>query len=190
VDPIAALRTDGPTPVSTGGRLDLFRLLQEFLVSNPVSDPGFETPWVGTGTYGSFRYDPSGSPWSFSGDAGVAGNGSGFTAGNPNAPQGTQVAFLQDTGSVSQSISLATGNYTVSFSAAQRGNFQASYQTIAVLIDGNLVGTFTPADTSYTAFTTMTFSVQAGVHDLSFVGLDPDGYDNSAFIDQLSINLV
>jgi subtilisin family serine protease len=36
VDPIAALRIDGPTPVSTGGRLDLFRLLDEFTPAGPV----------------------------------------------------------------------------------------------------------------------------------------------------------
>src|SRR5262249_2830896 len=48
---------------------------------------GFETPNVGTGTFGAFAYDPTGSAWTFSGSAGVAGNGSGFTDGNPNAPE-------------------------------------------------------------------------------------------------------
>src|SRR5205823_3162250 len=61
-------------------------------VSQP-SDDGFEAPSLGTG----FLYTPPGSAWSFSGNAGLSGNGSVFTSGNPPAPQGTQVAFLQTT---------------------------------------------------------------------------------------------
>jgi len=36
VDPIPALRVDGPTPVSTGGRLNAFHLLEEFHAAGPV----------------------------------------------------------------------------------------------------------------------------------------------------------
>ena len=152
-----------------------------------LQDPGFETPSVGTGTYGAFRYNPSGSPWTFDNGSGVAGNGSGFTAGNPNAPQGTQVAFLQATGSFSQSVTLAAGTYSLSFSAAQRANFQSSSQTIQVQVDGAAVGTFTPAGTNYAAYNTASFTVTAGSHTIRFVGLDPDGQDNTAFIDQVSL---
>jgi hypothetical protein len=153
--------------------------------ANQPSDPGFETPSVGTGTYGAFRYNPSGSPWTFDNGSGVAGNGSGFTAGNPTASQGSQVAFLQATGSISQSVTLAAGTYSLSFSAAQRANFQSSSQSIQVLIDGTAVGTFTPGSASYTAYTTASFTVTAGSHTIRFVGLDPDGQDNTAFIDQV-----
>ena len=83
----------------------------------------------------------------------MAGNGSGFTAGNPNAPEGTQVGFLQGTGSFSQlSPALAAGTYQLTFSAAQRANFQASQQDFRVVVDGVVVGTFTPSGTSYTSF--------------------------------------
>ena len=44
---------------------------------------------------GNWQYAPSGSPWTFSGTAGVSGNDSAITAGNPTAPQGSQVAFVQ-----------------------------------------------------------------------------------------------
>jgi hypothetical protein len=152
-------------------------------------DPGFETPEVGTGP-SAYAYDPTDSPWTFSGDAGVAGNGSAFTAVNPDAPEGRQVAFLQDFGGVSQTLLFAAGTYSVSFSAAQRGNGNASSQTFQVLIDANVVGTFTPADSNYTGFTTGTFNVTTGAHTVSFAGTDPDGLDNTAFIDQVSVNLV
>ena len=157
------------------------------MVLNQPHDTGFETPNVGTGTYGAFQYYPSGSPWTFSGSSGISGNGSGFTDGNPNAPQGTQVAFLQALGSVSQSLSFTAGTYSLSFSAAQRGNGNYSSQTFQVLVDGTVVGTFTPADTNYAGYTTSKFTVGAGPHTVTFVGLDPDGADkdNTAFIDQV-----
>jgi hypothetical protein len=158
----------------------------QVMASGPAfADPGFEGPAVGAG---AFRYDPSGSSWSFSGTAGLAGNGSGFTAGNPNAPQGTQVAFLQGYGSVSQEISLATtGDYTVSFGAAQRGIGNASLQTIAVEVDGGGVDTITPVGGSYATYTTAAFTVAAGAHTIAFVGLNPDGGDNTALLDQVAL---
>jgi hypothetical protein len=152
-----------------------------------LNDPGFETPAVGTGTFGSFQYQPSGSPWTFSTYAGVSGNDSGFTDGNPDAPDGAQVAFLQGPSSVSQAVTLAAGTYSLSFSAAQRGNGNYSSQTIQVQVDGNVVGSYTPGSASYTAYTTASFTVTAGSHTIAFVGLDPDGADkdNTAFIDQV-----
>jgi hypothetical protein len=159
---------------------------------NQPQDPGFEAPNVGTGTYGAFQYQPGGSPWAFDAGSGVAGNGSGFTAGNPDAPQDTQVAFLQGYGTASQSVTFAAGTYSLSFLAAQRGNVQYSSQTIQVRVDGSVVGTFTPPGTSYSAYNTAGFTVAAGAHTIAFVGLDPDGWDkdNTAFIDQVRVNRV
>jgi uncharacterized repeat protein (TIGR01451 family) len=150
-------------------------------------DGGFEVPSLGSGA-SAYQYDPSASPWSFVGYAGVSGNGSGFTSGNPNAPQGSQVAVLQGTGSFSQQLTLTAGSYTVNFSAAQRATNQSSSQTFQVLIDGTVVGRFTPAGIAYTALRTFVFGVTAGVHTVAFVGLNPNGGDNTAFIDQASIN--
>src|SRR6185295_4362272 len=84
------------------------------------SNLGFEAPAVA-----AYQYNPIGAAWTFAGPSGVSANGSGFTSGNPNAPEGVQVAFLQGTGSISQSISgfHAGVSYTVVFAAAQRGNY-------------------------------------------------------------------
>lgn len=93
-----------------------------------VPNPSFESPSLGAGKH---QYNPTSGSWAFSGDgsnptgSGLCGNGSAF--GNPNAPQGGQVAFLQSTGTISQSISgLTPGTtYTIIFLAAQRaGNAQ------------------------------------------------------------------
>jgi hypothetical protein len=152
-----------------------------------LADAGFEQVAVGAGNY---QYRPAGSPWSFAGPAGVSGNGSGFTAGNPAAPEGGQVAFLQRTGSMSQAVSVQAGTYMVSFSAAQRGNWQDSAQDFEVLVDGQVVGTFTPADMSYRVYATAAFPVTEGAHTITFKGLDSAGGDNTAFVDAVTISRV
>ncbi len=147
------------------------------------TDPSFENPSLGSGT-SAYQYDPTGTAWSYYGGAGVAGNGSSFTAGNPNAPQGTQVAFIQETGSISQSVNFAsTGSYQISFSAAQRANYGTSNEQVQVLVDGTVVSTITPASTNYSIYTTAAFNVTAGSHTITFAGVDPSGKDYSAFID-------
>jgi hypothetical protein len=150
-----------------------------------IGDAGFEQPVVGAGKY---QYDPTGSPWAFAGSSGISGNNSGFTAGNPPAPEGVQVAFLQGKGSFSQSVAgWAAGSYTLTFDAAQRGNHQASKQDFEVLVDGVVVGTFTPSGTSYQSYTTAVFTVTAGAHTITFLGLDSAGGDNTAFLDAVTV---
>jgi hypothetical protein len=149
--------------------------------SVPFADPGFETPSLAAGAY---AYRPTGSAWTFSGSAGLARNGSAFN--NPTAPQGSQVAFLQRSGSsISQAVDLAAGTYQLSFLAAQR---PGNAQTFQVWIDGNqLVGTFQPAGTGFQAFTTDSFTLTAGSHTIEFRGTNTNsnvnGGDNTAFLD-------
>ena len=156
-------------------------------VANSAQVGGFETPNVGVGP-SAYRIDPTGTAWTYTGQAGVAGNGSAFTSGNPSAPEGAQVGVIQQTGKISQTFSLAAGTYTVSFAAAQRGNFQSSSQTFEVLADSLVIGVFTPAGTRYSTLTTGPFTVNAGTHTLAFIGINPSGGDNTAFIDQVAVN--
>ena len=151
-----------------------------------IADPGFEQDVVGSG---HFQYDPTGSPWTFANSSGISGNNSNFTSGNPPAPQGVQVAFLQETCSISQNVAgWAAGSYVISFDAAQRGNFGTSHANFSVLIDGIVVGTFTPSGTSYQTYSTNTFAVSAGTHSIEFQGLNNAGGDNTAFIDDVTIS--
>lgn len=184
---IGEIQTLSRSYISAGGQVthtdDYF-----FIQGGAAADAGFETPSVGTGFYSAFAYNPSGGAWLFNSGSGVAGNGSGFTSGNPNAPEGTQVAFLQSVGSsISQSVALAAGSYTISFAAAQRQNFQpAGNQSFQVVVDGAVIGTFTPGSTSYATSTTAGFTVDAGVHTIAFVGLTTG--DSTAFLDQITVN--
>ena len=70
------------------------------------------------------------------GRAGVSSNGSALTSGNPNAPGGNQVAFMQDTGSISQSVYLDDRLRTTSRCRPPSGRSQTHYQEIQVLVDG------------------------------------------------------
>lgn len=153
--------------------------------SNLIGDSSFETVTLPANTY---DYTPTGSAWQFTGLSGIAANGSAFTSVNPSAPVGNQVGFVQVGGSMSQSVYLAAGTYNLSFDAAQRGGVsQQSYEEIEVLIDGNVVSTITPTSTNYAAYETSTFTLTAGMHSIEFLGLDPSGGDNTAFIDNVQI---
>jgi hypothetical protein len=173
-----ATPTATPTTVPTATPLSL-------PIGNPtVVDAGFEIPVLG---HAKYQYNPTGSSWTFNSATGIAANGSAFTANNPNAPQGRQVAFLQETGSFSQTISFRAGSYQVSFYAAQRRGVNKSAQNFQVLIDGDVVGTFTPTSFWYKRYSTGAFTVATGSHVLTFQGLDSNGGDNTAFIDVVAI---
>jgi hypothetical protein len=145
---------------------------------------GFEAPALGVG---QFRYAPTGSGWSFSGSAGISANASGFTSGNPAAPQGSQVAFIQRGGSVSQAATFTAGSYAISLVAAQRGNI-GGFQTFQILVNGQVVGTFNNvASTAYTQVVSTSFNLTAGSHTVTIQGTNLNGGDNTIFIDNVTV---
>ncbi|MDB6080044.1 MAG: hypothetical protein JWO82_3791, partial [Akkermansiaceae bacterium] len=155
-----------------------------------IANSSFETPAL---TAGAFQYSPTGGTWTFTGaspsGSGLVSNGSGFS--NPNAPVGTQAAFVQEFGTLSQALTgLNIGTtYTVTFSAAQRsGANQHGGESWNVKIDSTLVGSYNPgtAATSYVDYTA-TFTATAGTQTLSFVGTDLATGDNTVFIDNVRI---
>src|SRR5262249_60827759 len=144
-----------------------------------LADMSFETPVLQSGTY---RYNPTGSPWTFVGKAGVASNGSGFN--NPPALD-NQVAFLQAgdgslqmSGSwISQTVNLAAGVYNLSFQAAQR---PGNHQTFAVEVDGARVATVTPAGSQLASYVVGPFpGATAGAPNNHVRGQKPPGGGNN-----------
>ena len=157
-----------------------------------LANNGFETPSIST-----YQYNPSGASWTFtalsgSTGSGITANASAFTSSTPNAPQGVQVAFLQGTSTISQTISgLTTGTvYSVTFDAAQRANGNDGGQTWNVTMNGTTVGSFAPPQsaTSYTLYSAQ-FTATATSETLAFVGTDTNGGDNTIFLDNVSVNL-
>jgi hypothetical protein len=152
-----------------------------------VANPGFETPVVGNGKY---AYDPAGATWSFSGLAGISGNASPFTVDNPDAPEGVQVAFVQETGSISQTInSWPSSFYQLTFSAAQRANYIHGGEDFEFMVDGTVIAIFKPTTDTFLEYS-IVFDVAAGNHTITFKGLDTTGGDNTALIDNVSITPV
>ena len=125
-------------------------------------------------------------------ESAICANASAY--GNPDAPDGSQVLCVQGNATAWQDVTFTeAGKYTLSFLAAytsntQGGGWGAGVNPIAVQIDGVTVGTFTPTSNShYDAFQTDSFTLSAGVHRISFVGLTNDGSDRVSFIDSVSI---
>ena len=147
------------------------------------SNSGFETPNLA----GAYQYSPSGATWIFTVGAGITGNGNAFTSGNGVAPEGSQVAFLQGNGMVAQTANLTAGSYTLSFQAAQRGNYQVGTQIVLVQLDGITVGQYQPPGTAYSGYTTPAFMVaSSGSHTISLVGAG-SGSDFTAFVDDVRL---
>ncbi|MFM7976286.1 MAG: lectin-like domain-containing protein, partial [Pirellula sp.] len=85
----------------------------------------------------------------FSSLSGITPNGSDFTSANPAAPIGSQVAFVQETGTISRVLSglIPGSSYVLEFYAAQRANYPS--QQLSLSIGSQNLGTVTPSGTSY-----------------------------------------
>jgi hypothetical protein len=148
-----------------------------------LANASFEIPALS----GSYQYNPSaaGIGWSFSTASGIQGNGSAWRA--TAAPDGSQTAFIQHLGTISQTLSLNAGNYTLSFKAARRACCVSPYvQPIIVSVDGTQIGSLvSPASTSFSSFS-IPFSVSTtGAHTITFTGTDAS--DKTTFIDAVTV---
>ncbi len=158
--------------------------------ANLVRNAGFETPDLGTGS-NAYLYRPLGTPWTYSGNAGVAANGSDFTSANPLAPQGDQVLFMQSASSVAaQSFNSPPGRHRILLRTAQRQFNGVNVQQVSVRVDGSQVALLAPTATSYTLVTTDSFMLAGSTHLIELVGLNPNGGDNTLFVDDIRIERI
>jgi hypothetical protein len=103
------------------------------------------------------------------------------------APDSTQAAFIQGTGTIAQTLNLRAGSYTLSFQAAQRSCCVSPYaQPIKVGVDGVQIGSLvSPQNASFAVFS-IPFTVSTtGPHTIEFAGTDP--IDNTTFIDAVML---
>ncbi len=152
--------------------------------SSPVvQDGGFEVP-------NGFRTDPPGTPWMYTGFAGVVPNGNGtYTSGNGQAPDGGQVGFFQNNATATQNITVSqTGWYTLSFLTAQSApQVHNGNQTLNVYVDGNLVGSVTPGGTAWQVYTTNPFQLTTtGSHTIELAGTVASG-GATALVDVITL---
>jgi hypothetical protein len=140
----------------------------------------FESPVVSGINYGN--------PASvFNAGAGLEANGGAF--GYAAAPDGNQVAHIQNGGTVTLALTglNATRSYTVSFLAAQRSNY--GVLPVNVFFDGLQIGSFTPTSTAFTSVAPFTFTATGGTGSLVFAGITGAGDLNTA-IDVVSVSAV
>lgn len=147
--------------------------------------PNTPTPVVPNGTFelpviSGFVMNPQPNVWSFTGGGGQQKNGSPF--GAATAPEGVQTGLLQGDASMFQTITFTAQNLAISFMAAQRGTQK---QTIDILIDDVVIGSFQPTSSTWAKYTTPTFTATAGNHKLTIKGTNTFGGDNSAFVDDV-----
>ena len=147
-------------------------------------NPGFESPVLSSGGY-QYNATAADIAWTFSGNSGIERNGSPW--GAAPAPEGMQAAFIQSTGSISQTLSFGPGTYTLAFMAAQRACCVSPYvQPIRVTVDGAQIGALiSPPSTSWGPFSIVFSVATSGSHTIAFSGTDAS--DKTTFLDALSL---
>jgi cell surface hyaluronidase len=163
------------------------------------ADNGFETPDLGTpgGSNVGYLYNPTGTPWTFSGNAGITANGGQFdvegaTQGQHDGASSSagQAGFVQGLGSISQSVYLTGGEYSLTFDIEGRGGVffpEFSPDEVSVSLGGTQLYDAVPGTTLFTDVTSSTTALlPAGYYNLVFSG-ETSG-DFSSFVDNIRIN--
>jgi RHS repeat-associated protein len=91
----------------------------------------FESPAVSQDTTA-----PAGTAWIYQGPSGIAVNGGFHASGVADAPDGSQAAFIETYGSITQTVSLAAGPYTLSFLTTQCSGINNAAQQLQVSLSG------------------------------------------------------
>jgi hypothetical protein len=155
-----------------------------------IVNSGFEATQYGTGY---FAYpNATVDNWTYSGQSGLLnalGGNAWYAGSGPTGFGGDQYAFIQTTGSISQTFTSGAGVFSLSFldtgrtSSCCNGN-----QTFQVLIDSTVIGTFsTTANGLFALQNIPLISLTAGQHTLAFDGTDPGGGDVTSFIDNVNL---
>lgn len=155
-----------------------------------ILNAGFEATQYGTGyyTYPNTTLDN----WTYTGQSGLinaSGTSAWYTGSGPTGFGGNQYAFVQTTGSISQSFSSVAGSFSLSFlDAGRTASCCSGNQTFQVLIDSIVLGTFsTTANGLFAAQNIPLIYLTAGQHTLAFAGTDPGGGDVTSFIDNVNL---
>jgi len=154
-----------------------------------LQNGSFETNNITTTNFTSYKYAGSivAAPWVFTGNTGVARDGSDLGG---NTPSGNFNAFLQAVGSITQVFS-SDGNYTLGFSfdLIDRTNWGSQNQVVQVLLDNVLYSSIN-ATNSWSTFNISNIEIGAGNHSLTFKGTIPYSAttDNTTFLDNIRMS--
>jgi len=166
--------TTGDYPIGTrsANALSALGFFAEQTAALELGNGSFEGPYAGTSAT-PYVVDPSGGQWVFTGTSGLARNGSEWYS--PLVADGQQAAFIEDKGSITQTLyDLPAGTYQLSFAAIQRSDGGVTATGLSVLVDGTVVMTVAADDlltAAWQQFTSPAFTLTEGNHTIAFQGL-------------------
>jgi hypothetical protein len=106
----------------------------------------------------------------------------------PAPLSGSEYAFLQDAGSISQTFnSLSAGATAVSWYEAGRQN-NGGVENYEVLLNNVVLGTYTTSQSQPFILETLVGTLVAGSNTLEFLGLTTNPPDETAFIENVSVS--
>lgn len=176
-------------------------------LANLIVNGGFESP-TPSGTFSApyneppnYTYPANGGPpttvdsWTYAGGSGLINTLNPPNAWYGNTPPsgyvGDQFAFVQSTGSISQTFSASAGLGTVQWLQGSRPDF-GSYngnQTYEVLLNSVAIGTYTTTSGENFALQTISgVNLLGGNNTLTFEGLATT--DSTVFLDQVAVTAV
>ena len=166
------------------------------LVFPYVNSPNYVYPALpgGPGTVGSWTFtngaiQPSGAPDGGAGLVGTPPSGTPYFQG-PAALSGSQYAFVQDQGSLSQTFNSAlAGATTITFDVAGRAWSGHGSESLEAILNGVVIGSGTTSDFQGFQLVTLTGTLKAGSNTLEFLGLS-QLTDQTAFIENVSVAAV
>lgn len=155
-----------------------------------ILDPGFEFPvqpanqWEQAGGAGGGTL--AGANWAFSSSAGITRNVSGFQNGNVLAPEGSQIALIQQVGTVSQTLSGFDPGKLYQLTVSQRAR-SGQTNDLQIRMDGQLIGAGRTNNMAFSDYSTPLFSVASAGPVLEFAATNPAGGDKTTFFDNVRI---
>lgn len=152
-----------------------------------VQNGSFETPSLNGYSY---TYNPSDPSWTFSSNSGIANGANGFELSG-SIPNGSQFAFIQTTGTLSQTFTLpSAGQYQLTFYSAGRvaRDGYGGNTIFGAFLNGSQIGSdFTTVSNQAFTANTLIFTGNEGSNTLLFQLKNYYGGDNTAYVDAVSI---
>ena len=177
-----AAAASGPVSIQSGS----LKLEPATTGSISVPNPGFETPAYAPQ---GWSYNPSGTAWTFVSSSGTASNNTPWVG---TSPEGVQVAYIQNNGTMSTEVTASSdGHYQLSFLAANRPGYPAS--GLVITLDGVLLGVLPPGHIGrggdFNRFELPAVRLTEGTHTLVFQG-QQNGADSDTLIDDIRFTSV
>jgi hypothetical protein len=171
-----------------------------------IINGGFESP-TPSGLFSppyneppNYTYPANGGPpvtldsWTYAGGSGLINTVNSPNAWYGNTPPsgygGVQFAFVQSTGSVSQTFSAPTGLATLQWLQGSRPDFGAfnGNETYQVVLNGNVIGTYTTTSGENFSLETISGVNLLASNTLTFEGLART--DSTVFLDAVAVTSV